>query len=101
MLNTIIIFIVSVIFTIYTLRLIESVDEKFSFTSLIIMLLCLGIIVQCKFYTNPSPQKIADAYSRGFNDAIHSAELVETTTDGYSIKFGAIWGQVHDYTYED
>ena len=101
MLNTIILVIVTFIFAIHTLRLFDSIDEKFSFTSLIIMLLCLGIIIQFKSYENPNTQKITDAYNRGFNDAIHSAELVETTTDGYSIKFGAIWGQVHDYTYED
>lgn len=36
-------------------------------------------------------------YNEGYNDAIHDAELIEITNDGYYINFN---GEIHSYTFD-
>lgn len=100
--NTIILVIIGIIFTIYTMRTINGIDnDNFHFTDLLVAVICLAIIVQAKFYDNPNANKYAEAYANGYDDAVHSAELVEGNEDNYYIQFGTFGTSIHEYTYDN
>lgn len=99
MLNTIITIIVFVIMLAYLYRMLNLIYRTKSwFTEAIIVALCLLALTLINPDTAINSYAIDEAYDKGFNDAITTAELIEVTEDGYSIGFGNNIPEVHSYT---
>ena len=70
------------------------------FTEFVIIALCLLVLTFANPDTAINSNAINDAYKRGFNDAITTAELVEVTDNSYCIAFGENIPEVHHYTHD-
>ena len=99
MLNTIIIIVTVVIMLAYLYRMLNLIYRtKPWFTEFVIIALCLLVLTFANPDTAINSNAINDAYKRGFNDAITTAELVEVTDNSYCIAFGNNIPEVHSYT---
>lgn len=101
MLHTIIAIITVIIMLAYVYRFINRIyNSKSYFNEFIVILLCLLVLT---FITPDSvlvDQAVNDAYNRGFNDAIKTAELIEVNEHSYYISFGENIPEVHHYTFD-
>lgn len=87
MLNTIIILVLAIAFSVTFMRVVcDFSTMKIRMSDIIIFALCALSL----YYVSVSTK----AYDKGFNDAINSAELIETTANNYYISFD---GEVHEY----
>lgn len=99
MLNTIIAIITVIIMVAYLYRFINRIyNSKSYFNEFIVILLCLLVLTFISPDSVLVDQAVNDAYNRGFNDAITTAELIEVTEDGYHIAFGNNIPEVHSYS---
>lgn len=83
MLNTIIIIILAIAFSITFMRIVFSLcSTKIHVSDIIIFILC----AMCLYYVSTA----TNSYNKGFNDAVNSAEVI----DNYHISFNE---EVHEY----
>lgn len=101
MFNTIILVIVSIILAIYTLRVVNDIeDNNLHISDILVVVLCLIIIIGAKSTDKMASGEIAEAYHNGYMGAIESAQLIEVNDDGYKIQFGTFSTEVHEYTFD-
>ena len=101
MFNTIILVIVGIILAIYTLRVVNGIeDNNLHISDILVFVLCLIIIIGAKSTDKMASGEIAEAYHDGYMGAIESAQLVEVNDDGYKIQFGTFSTEVHEYTFD-
>lgn len=102
MLNTIITVITIIIMVAYFYRMVNRIYRTKSwFTEFVIVLLCLLVLTYANPDTAINSNAINDAYNKGFNDAITTAELIEVNDIDYYISFGKNIPEVHHYTFDE
>lgn len=66
--------------------------------------LCIVLSVMCyHFYRDAQSTdalETSQAFLRGYDNAVKTAELIEVTEDAYYIQFGDLCPSVHKYTFD-
>lgn len=84
----------SIIFMMYLHRILFG--KKHTKTDVLVCLLILGLLL-CLADKQTLPEKLDQAYRRGYVKAVTSAELLDVTDRGYHIDYE---GDVHYYTFD-
>ena len=85
----------------YLFRMLNRVYRTKSwFTEFIVIMLCLLVLTLLNPDTSINASAIDDAYNKGFNHAIKTAELIEINDNGYTISFGDGIPEVHSYSHD-
>ena len=85
----------------YLLRMLNRVYRTKSwFTEFIVIMLCLLALTLLNPDTAINANAIDNAYDRGFNHAIKTAEVVDYNNEGYVISFGDNIPELHSYTHD-